>query len=262
MKILVKNKNGEVIRVYKNIRQASLNEKASYNTIKRSLQGKKIYGDFTYEYGEHRDRKGNGVVLIEKNGNVKKFNKQKDLADYLHKSRGTISCYLSGKAKSTGFEVMTMEDYEKLNQEEQKSEITKPIKEEYYVNILVGLANGTLVDGATYKINNQEFIYSREKQALMINGYVGYSKETMLEMVRIELPLLTEEERIFLKNLLKAFSNVKGIRKCNTINNGMQFIRIETSTPVNNIDLPDFIEGKYYSNLEENRLYTIDELNI
>lgn len=180
----------------------------------------------------------------------------------------TINHYLRGVAKPKGYKLMYQKDYEELygNKEQETTEveegIERPTKEEYYINILVGLANGNLQDGATYEINGSKFVYSKEQQALMIGNIIGYSREKMLSKVVIELPLLTEEERTFLKNLLKAFKNVKGIRKCNAINKGMEFIRIETNTPIDNIDLPDFAEDKYYANLKENRLYSIEELNL
>ena len=81
-------------------------------------------------------------------------------------------------------------------------------------------------------------------------------------LFQVQLPLLTEKERDFLKNLLKAFSNVRGIRKCNAIAKGMEFIRIETNSPANNVDLPDYKAGQYYGNMKLNELYSIDELNI
>ena len=197
------------------------------------------------------------IVMIKNNGEVKIFKNQVMVAKQIGKTQGSVNHYLRGRATSKDFKLMYEDEYNK-----RQNEIQKPTTEDIYINIFVGLANGTLVDGAKYKIGTNEYVYDKEKQALLVNGYTIYTKEKMFEKVEVQLPLLTEKERDFLKNLLKAFNNVKGIRKCNAINKGMEFIRIETSTPANNIDLPDFKEGQYYGNLKSNELYSIDELNL
>lgn len=195
----------------------------------------------------------------------------------------TISCQCIDKTKGRRDDVYFMyeEDYQNLGKEigidieqdnkenedsiyfeEHKEEIIRRKIKEYYVNVLVGLANATLEDGAIYKINGNDLVYSKENEALMLGDNKMFTRLGMYEEIEIELPLLSESERTFLKNLLKAFNNVKGIRKCNDIRNGFEFIRIETIVPSENTDLPAFVENKYYSNLMLDRLYSVDELGI
>lgn len=149
-----------------------------------------------------------------------------------------------------------------LDKQEDKKDIVKRKEKMYYINVLVGLANGTLEDGAVYKLNDSDLVYNKELNRLEIAGQSILTQQQMYEEIEVELPLLLEEERIFFKNILKAFSNVKGIKKCNDIRNGFEFIRIETTTPIENVDLPAFVEGKYYKALEQNRLYTLEELGL
>lgn len=184
----------------------------------------------------------------------------------------TISCQCIKQSDSKGrdfyfryksdYKDVEMDNKENVVEIENKVEIIKRKTKEYYVNVLVGLANNTLEDGAVYKINGSDLVYSKENEALMVGNVKMFTRVGMYEEVEVELPLLIEKERLFLKNLLKAFSNVKGIRKCNDIRNGFEFIRIETMLPSENIDLPAFIENKYYSNLMLDRLYSVDELGL
>lgn len=149
-----------------------------------------------------------------------------------------------------------------LLEEQRDKPIAKAKKKEYYVNVLVGLANDTLEDGASYIINGTRLTYIFDKKALMCGDEIVYSKNKMFEEVEVELPLLLPEERNFLKTLLKAFTNVKGIRKCKDRRQGFEFIRIETNTEEETITLPSYLEGKYYKSLQVDRLYTTNELEI
>ena len=81
-------------------------------------------------------------------------------------------------------------------------------------------------------------------------------------MVEIEKPLLSEKERQFISNIIKAFNEIKGIEKCHDIFNGFEFLRIVASSPAETLDLPKFREGEYYGGLELNRIYTLEELDI
>lgn len=145
---------------------------------------------------------------------------------------------------------------------EYRDEIIKRKEKQYYINILVGLANGTLEDGAIYRISDSDLIYNKECNRLEIAGQPILTQQQMYEEIEVELPILNEEERKFLKNLLKAFGNVKGIRKCKDSKNGFEFIRIEADIPTDNVDLPTFVENKYYKSMQQNRLYSLEELEL
>lgn len=272
MKIFVKDKKGEIVKEYSSAEEAALNEGVSISTILRSCKGqtKSRHNGMNYSCsrGKSKTYKGNEVVLLDKNGVlVRTFNSQIEAANSIGVSAGTIVNYLKGRCKYSKGKFMYKEDYEKLFEKIEKKEEEKPIVKKKdttcYVNMLVGLANDTLVDGATYEVGAQKFTYNKEKHALLIdNKYIAYSRDSMFEQVNVELPLLLEKERAFLKNLLLAFTNIKGIRKCKDFTNGFEFLRIEAENPVDNIDFPKFKEGKYYANLITDRLYTIEELGL
>ena len=114
--------------------------------------------------------------------------------------------------------------------------------------------------GYNETIRKASIKYNKEKQALMLGEAVYLSKASMFDEVKVELPLLNEKEKTFLSNLLKAFSNAKGIEKCSDYRKGFEFIRIVNGGETT--DLPSFIEGKYYGNLKQNRLYSLDELGL
>jgi hypothetical protein len=166
---------------------------------------------------------------------------------------------------------MYKKDYEELygkikknveKEEKPKKEIVRRKEVEYYVNVLVGLANETLIDGAIYNLNGSMLKYSKKDNALMLGDKKVFTKDLMFAEVSIELPLLLEEEREFLSNLLKAFKNVKGIVKCKDRRDGYEYIRIVTSSEEDTISLPSFIEGKYYKSLQNDTLYTMTDLNL
>lgn len=203
------------------------------------------------------------VVMLDRDNNIVKEFKNCAVAS---KETGVPSPTIHSQCvrKSKGrcdFYFIYKKDYELLKKKEDKP-ILKTKRKEYYVNVLVGLASDKLEDGATYVMNGTRLTYSFEKKALMCGDTIAYSKEKMFEEVEVELPLLLPEERNFLKTLLKAFTNVKGIIKCKDRRQGFEFIRIETDSEEETITLPSYIEGKYYKALQIDRLYTIDELEI
>lgn len=272
MKIFVKDKKGKIVKEYDNVEEAALNEGVSTSTILRSCKGKTKSRHNGMNYScrkeELKGYTGKTVVLLDKNGNLlKTFSSQKKAADNIGVSASTITNYIKGRCKYSKGKFMYKDDYEKLFEKIEEKEEEKPIVRKKdttcYVNMLVGLANDTLVDGATYEYGAQKFTYNKEKHALLIdNKYIAYSRDSMFEQVNVELPLLLEKERAFLKNLLLAFTNIKGIRKCKDFTNGFEFLRIEAENPVDNIAFPQFKEGKYYANLLTDRLYTIEELGL
>lgn len=277
-KVVLKNENGEILRVFRNTYEAGVATGTSHETIRRAIIGQKTKlqeKGMYFEWGSTKEKRCNykkRTVVVKDNGEVKVYNTQTELAKELGVTLGTINHYVHKRINSPkGIKIYDYDDYVKLfgKPEEQQAEQTeKEYSEEiihktetmYYVNVLVGLANGTLEDGATYEMRNNLLKYSKEKQALMLGEAVYLSKASMFDEVKVELPLLNEKEKAFLSNLLKAFSNAKGIEKCSDYRKGFEFIRIVNGGETT--DLPSFIEGKYYGNLKQNRLYSLDELGL
>lgn len=214
------------------------------------------------------------IYLIDKDNNIiKKFKSQTNAANELKTSPSYVNKIIKGKIRSSQYNLISAEKYKLLYEKRQDNVETTEIKEEkptkiikrkdkiYYVNMLVGLANGDLIDGASYTINGSVATYNKEKQALMIGEVPFMTRDKCFLEVEVELPLLTDKERSFLSNLLKAFTSVKGIRKCSDSTSGFCFIRIETNVG-EDIVLPSFVETKYYGSLEKDRLYTLEELQL
>ena len=278
--------NDGLVKVYN--KQSDLAKAFNYSpgTISNFVTGRQKcpfgtlmnYDDYVKLYGEPKEDEQKIIVIknnysrriveLDLDGNyVKTYRNQADVGREKGLSYQTINHYLRGVSSSKYYKLMYEDEYEELygkieEVKEEPKEPTKTTKEDYYINVLVGLVNGTLQEGATYEISGNKFTYDKEKQSLMFNNEVGYSRERLIDKVKIELPLLNDKERNFLKNLLLAFSNVKGIRKCKDRINGFEFIRIETNNEEDNITLPSFVEGKYYGALQHDRLYTVEELNI
>ena len=203
------------------------------------------------------------VVKVDKDNNLLEEYKNLEVAAReTGLPKPTIYSQCSRKIKGIrDYHFMYKKDW-KLLEEKRDKPIPKAKKKEYYVNVLVGLASDKLEDGASYVINGTRLTYSFEKKALMFGDEIIYSRDKMFEEVEVELPLLLPEERNFLKTLLKAFTNIKGIRKCKDRRQGFEFIRIETNTEEETITLPSYLEGKYYKALQVDRLYTTNELEI
>lgn len=208
--------------------------------------------------------KGN-IIVKDKKGNILKEYETIDQAvkgekiSYSTLYRGIRKVYKNPHNKRF-YEIK--KDEVEAKQETKQEEVITQKKKEYFINILVGLANNTLVDGATYDVNGTLLKYSKKDNALKLNDKVFYSKDAMFSMVEMELPILSSDEREFLSNLLKAFKSVKGVIKCKDRIKGFEFIRIETNSEEDNITLPSFVANKYYKNLQLDRLYTLEELGL
>ena len=271
--VLMYNENDELIKKFKNAYEASKHSGIARGTIQSQCQhNRKGREEFYFRYsgkGDTISTKAKQIVELNRDGElVRIYESQGEVAKEKGVSRGQINHYLKGRAKSRRYKLMYKKDYDdlygesKVVEEKPKTEINKPKSKEIYVNVLVGLANATLVDGALYNINGTKLRYSKSENALKLGDTIVYKQEEMFKEVSIELPILNQKERYFLKNLLKAFTNAKGIVKCDDIRKGFEFIRIETYNKIESIDLPPFIEGKYYANLQKDRLYSIEELDI
>ena len=289
-RILVKDKKGNIIKIYDNKTEACVGEKIGLSTLTRNLRGitKNPENGKFYEWEgisrpiqekAHNEKMFNrkAVVLLDSNDNfVKEYKSQSDLAKDKGFQQAIISQYLSrseSRPYKNKWRFMYKKDYEnlygilnkeveeKVAEEEYAQEIMKKKTTEYYVNVLVGLANQTLIDGAIYDMGGTKLVYNKKNDSLDFDGIAMFTKDGMFREVSVELPLLTEKEKEFLTQLVKAFTRINGIRKCKSTRDGFEFIRIETGID-EDIVLPDFREGLYYNNLQQNRLYSVDELEI
>ena len=282
--IMLSKEDKNFRREFKDTIQASkktgIPRQTIYNQCIYKSNGK---GEYYFRYnGETLAKNNHGgarekkpIVELDINNNyVRTYETQKEAAQANGTNQPTISRILSKGLKRKTFKLMYLEDYEKLYGkveetpiettpiEEKPKEIKKQKTNEYYINVLVGLANGTLVDGAIYNLNGSMLKYSKQDNALMVADKKIYSFERMWEEVSIELPILLPQEKEFLSNLLKAFTNVKGIVKCKDRREGYEFIRIETNNQEDTITLPSYIEGKYYKSLQRDVLYTKEDLEL
>ena len=276
-KIIVSDTQGRIIAKYDSRNECMAKEGLCSGTMSNFLTGKtkrprngKYY---SYE-GEiinknvvdNRCHNRKKVVKLDLYGGLLgTYESQTALAKELGVAQGTVSMWLKGKYKPSGFKVMFEKDYlQKKAEEKAKKEPIKREEKMYYVNVLVGLANGTLVDGATYDIDGSNVIYNEKENRLELNGTTFISRERMLEEVTVKLPLLEKEEREFFKTLSKGIT-IKGIIKCSSNKPGYEFIRISTmehDSGINDVVLTDFKENKYYKNLLLNKEYTLKELDI
>jgi hypothetical protein len=268
-------KNGVVIAEFKSINEAKKETKVPYGTIYYQCKfNTKGNTDTYFKFADSslavkrkkHPRKEEIVQLNMDNEYIATFKNQSEAAIATGISVTTINRNLRGLRNTTKFKFMYKSNYENLygKIEDKPKEINetfvRPKTKEYYVNILVGLANGTLIDRAIYDLNGTLMSYSKKDNALMVGDNKVYTQQDMYKECSIELPLLLPQEREFLSNLLKAFTNVKGIRKCDDKVKGFEFIRIETSNSEDTIALPSFVEGKYYGGLQKDALYTVESL--
>lgn len=272
-KVCIYNKNGELIKKVKTREQAAAFAGISVASVYRSIVGDTNRTHCGYYFRNDNQSfelkpskpsyKGNEVLLIKNNEIVKEYENQKIASEETGISQGSLSALLNDKSdrnyfiKKHGFELIYKNNYKKPTKE-----IIKPQKEEYYINVLVGLVNRTLVDGAIYTIKGIDYTYVKEKDYLINGNNNTICRDFYIDVCKTQLPILSEEERKFLSNLLKAFNNIVGIEKCPDIYEGFEFIRIIANNSNDNIALPKFKTGQYYANLVLNRVYTLEELNI
>lgn len=265
-KIVMYNKKGRFVGEYENMYEASQETGTPRATIySQCSRESKGFGDYYFRFKGNKESGyiRSPIIELDLSGNfIKEYETQSDCAKEHEIHVSTVNSILHGRMKGKGYRLMYKNDYDKLSLEPKQVEIKKSKSKEYFVNVLVGLANGTLVDGATYEINGTKMKYSKENNGLMVADKRVYSYDSMWEEVPIELPILLPSEKEFLSNLLKAFSNAKGIVKCKDRRDGFEFIRIETPNQEETITLPSFIEGKYYKSLQRDTLYSLKDLEL
>lgn len=217
------------------------------------------------------------IYMVDENNRIlKEYESARECARESGYSINQVFGYVSGRTDKEWFKdrygvgFVYVADYKKENSliediennMDDKKEIIKPVAKDYYINVLVGLVNRTLIDGARYNINGLEFKYNKDEDILINEAGTKIIRDYYIKMVEIEKPLLNEKERQFISNIIRAFDEIKGIEKCHDIFNGFEFLRIVASSPAENLDLPKFREGEYYGGLELNRIYTLEELDI
>ena len=276
--VVVYDKNGNLLSRYDSLKEASVATGYKIPTIWSQCKNNggsvgKIY--FRYENNQVvKKKKGSSkrkIVELNKNDEyVRTYENQAEISIEKKMHPSCISRIVNGHLKSKKFKLMYLDEYEnlygKIEKEEVKQEVKKEIikkkAKEYYINILVGLANGTLIDGAIYNLNNTELVYNKKTNSLDFDGTSIFTKKKMFEEIDVVLPLLLPQERKFLSNLLIAFTNVKSIVKCKDRREGFEYIKINTSSLEDSITLPSFVEGKYYKSLEIDVEYSKEDLDL
>lgn len=121
-------------------------------------------------------------------------------------------------------------------------------------------------DTCPFKLAN---CYSNDKNS-WVNNKDSFSDKFLNQEVEIELDILTDKEKQYLRNVIKPFRNsVKNISK-QKIYSKYEYISICFSVPLdisyycstNYIYLPFFIKGTIYKNMEVGREYTLKELEL
>lgn len=283
-KIAMYNQYNHLVAVYNNIKEAEEKSGIPRSTIySQCFRDSKGVGQYYFRYFKHKDtkqkieprKKSNSIVELNMNDEyVKTYKSQVEVAKEKGMSAISINARLKGRVKQTKFKLMYLDDYENLYGKIEETKEEEPVKEEtpvkvqhkkkedYYINILVGLANGTLIDGATYDLNGTKVMYVEKEKALKMGDMVLWTQENLFKKCSIELPMLLPKEKKFLSNLLKAFTNVKGIMKWQDRRDGFEYIIIKTNSLEDDITLPSFVEGKYYQSLQKDTLYSIESLGL
>lgn len=273
-KICIYNKNGDLVKMVRTREQAAAYVGASVSTVSRFINGEttKTHCGYVFKldkqegvFSEKNSWKKKKVAMFVNDKVVKVYDSQIQASRENNIPQSAVSYRLHGKINKTHFINKYGVDfaYEDSinNTSEEQQEIVKPQKEEFLINILVGLVNRTLVDRAIYNLRGVNYTYIKEKDIL--TSEVGtLDRNFYCELCKVQTPILNEKELKFLSNLLLAFKreNVRGIIKSTM--SGLEFIRIEMLNPSENLVLPEFKTGKYYNNLELHKLYTLDELNL
>ena len=270
-KVYIYDKEGNLIKVARDKESAAHFAKTSVSSVIRSLKGISTFSQCGYyfrwndELGkvEHKSTISRAVLQKDKDGNIiKRYLSMSEASKELKISVSSISYLISGHLNKNNF-INRYGCYFELSKGDEVVEETEnvenPKRQEYFINVLVGLVNGTLIDGAIYTINGLKYTYNKSKEMLTRDGEFGISKKNYIEVCDIELPLLTTEEKEFLKSLKKNLRDIETIIKCKNYN-GMEYIRLQGS--ITNLDLDEFKVGSQYAGLKLNQVYSLEDLDI
>lgn len=262
VKVYIYNNEGELVKVCNSKESAAKFAKTSTSSVIRSLKGlsKSSHCGYSFRYGEKQEFKDpKAIVMKDLNDNIlKEYSSMYQAYKDTGINVSSISYLISGKSSKASF-IKKYGCYFEKQGEKQEVANLNPKKQEYFINILVGLVNGTLIDGATYIINNMSFIYNKEEQSLVANGNVKIKRDSYITLCDIEKPLLTTKEKEFISMLKGNMSSIKTITKLKNYN-GMEYIRLNGT----NIDLilDEFKEGTQYSGLKLNQVYELDKIGV
>ena len=225
--------------------EAALETKVPYSTIFTQCKVKsKGRGDYYFRFDDGKEKHSKEVVELNINGEyVRTYKNQSEVAKEKKTCQSQVHRIITGERHSKNYKLMYKDDYENIygiieEKDNIDVKIEKPKSKDIYVNILVGLANGTLIDKATYYMGGTRLTYNKAKNCLELDDKPIFTQKEMFMECNIELPLLLDNEKEFLSNLLRAFTNVEGIRKCKDKVDGFEFIRIETKSLEDTLVLP------------------------
>lgn len=129
------------------------------------------------------------------------------------------------------------------------------------IDIYNKVANGEqvphfVIDEIEYYIGADGFV----KDMFGVEVEWAIDKQWLNEEVEIiEVPILTDKEREYLKAVIKPF-NVTSIEKCEW-NDEVEYISIEVNGEWV-IEFPTFKKGTRYKGMELNSYYTVEELDL
>ena len=267
-KIYVYDVNGELVKVCKNKESAANFANTSTSSVIRSLKGLSKSSHCGYWFRWEEDNNGlhfknpKAIVKKDKDGNIlKKYYSMSQASQETGISVSSISYLIKGKMNKENF-IQRYGFYFDLYEEKQevKEVETKPKRQEYFINILVGLVNGTLIDGATYIVNNIRFVYNKNEQSLIADGNIKIKRDSYITLCDIEKPLLTAKEKEFIAMLKGNMSIIKTITKLKNYN-GMEYVMLKGDNDFYLI-LDEFKEGTQYTGLKLNQIYELDKLGV
>ena len=264
-KIYIYNVDGELVKVCKNKESAATFANTSTSSVIRSLKGmsKSSHCGYWFRYEEkeikQEIKKSKAIVMKDKDDNIlKKYYSMSQASKETGINVSSISYQVAGKMNKNNF-IQRYGFYFDLYEEGQEI-VEKPKQQEYFINILVGLVNGTLIDGATYIINNTRFIYNKNEQSLIADENIKITRESYVVLCDVEKPLLTEKEKEFISMLKGNMSIIKNITKLKNYN-GMEYIMLKGDNDFYLI-LDEFKEGTQYTGLKLNQVYELDKLGV
>lgn len=268
-KVYIYDKEGNLVKVARNKESAAHFAKTSTSSVIRSLKGESSRSHCGYWFRWNEDKEitkqefKNAMKVVQKNEEGKVINIYRSMSEASQKvgvSVSSISYLISGRLRKDNF-IQKYGCYFELSKGDEKVEVEekKAKKQEYLINIFVGLVNGTLIDGASYEINGLKYVYDKSKEELTRAGEFGIKRKSFIELCNVEEPLITTEEKEFLKSLKKNLNDLETIVKCKNYN-GMEYIRLQGK--VTNLDLDEFKLGSQYAGLKLNQVYSLEDLDV
>lgn len=86
-------------------------------------------------------------------------------------------------------------------------------------------------------------------------------EENKNQKVEIEIELLTKEEKDYLEGVIKPFKDIVEYIAKSNMDNNLEYLCINIKDDYH-LCFPNFLKNKYYKNLEIEKKYTIEDLEL